>query len=73
MAKKKVVTIVCDGCGNELREGPGVSAVTVDTIGSDTIRKLDLCPKCSGEMPEGTTRKRPAPRKEKEPASTAKK
>lgn len=75
--KKKVVQLVCDGCGTEL-EGEitrdpkskrevinfpeGVSQIRVDVTGADEIRSLELCPDCTGQLPEGTGRKRPAPR-----------
>lgn len=75
--KKKVVELVCDGCGTQL-EGeitkdaksrrevitfpPGVAQVRVDVTGAEEIRSLDLCPACTGQLPEGTGRKRPEAR-----------
>jgi hypothetical protein len=68
MAKVKTVTIVCDGCSNELPEGPGVSTVHVDEIGSESTRRLDLCPACTTQLPEGTKRKRPEKKEGKKAA-----
>lgn len=60
MARKTVVTVVCDGCQKELDpETKGASIVNVDEKGSPNTRKLELCPDCSKKLPEGTKRKRP--------------
>jgi hypothetical protein len=60
MAKVTEVKIVCDGCKTELPDKtPGASLVHVDENGSTHTRKIELCPACTGKLPEGTKRKRP--------------
>lgn len=72
MARKKTVTLICDGCSNTLdAETPGAASVHVDEKGSAHTRRLDLCPDCVGKLPEGTKRKRPE--KKEKPAESAKK
>jgi len=66
--RKTVVQLVCDGCGAELVEGPGTSKVHVDTNGSEHTSSLDLCPECTGKLPEGKKRKRPEKKAEATPA-----
>lgn len=53
MARQVQYLIVCDGCSGELTEGPGSARVTVSEFGKDTVRKLDLCPKCAKALPAG--------------------
>jgi hypothetical protein len=72
--RKKVVTLVCDGCGKELEaeisRNPetrreivvmpeGTAKVSVDIQGSENTSSLELCPDCTAQLPEGTLRKRP--------------
>lgn len=60
MARITEVKIVCDGCKTELSaDTPGTSVVHVDEKDSPNTRKLELCPTCTGKLPEGTKRKRP--------------